>query len=125
MIDALAGALLGDLVVLAQEGRCCWDESGGDAGKRGLTMRALSSLVALVSLALTVVLLPVPGGAFFAMVTFGLFLLALVHQALSGLDAWDAETTEQAVREVAEAEGAKLGQVAQPLRAALPGRGTS
>lgn len=42
-------------------------------------MRALSSLVALVSLALTIILLlPVPGGALFAMVTFGLFLLALV-----------------------------------------------
>jgi glutamyl-tRNA synthetase len=52
-------------------------------------------------------------------------LLALVHQALSGLDAWDAEATERAVREVAEAEGVKLGQVAQPLRAALTGRATS
>ena len=29
------------------------------------------------------------------------------------------------MREVAEAEGAKLGQVAQPLRAALTGRATS
>ena len=28
---------------------------------------------------------------------------------------WSAEATEQAVREVAEAEGVKLGQVAQPL----------
>ena len=33
-----------------------------------------------------------------------------------------AEATEQAVREVAEARGVKLGQVAQPLRAALTGR---
>ena len=31
----------------------------------------------------------------------------------------------EAVREVAEAEGVKLGQVAQPLRAALTGRATS
>jgi glutamyl-tRNA synthetase len=38
---------------------------------------------------------------------------------------WTAEGTEQAVREVAEAEGVKLGQVAQPLRAALTGRATS
>jgi glutamyl-tRNA synthetase len=52
-------------------------------------------------------------------------LLALVHAALAGLDAWDAEATERAVREVAEAEGVKLGQVAQPLRAALTGRATS
>lgn len=48
-------------------------------------MRALSSLVALVSLALTIILLPVPGGALFAMVTFGLFLLALVG-VIGGMD---------------------------------------
>ena len=52
-------------------------------------------------------------------------LLALVHARLSALAEWSAEATEQAVREVAEAEGAKLGQVAQPLRAALTGRATS
>jgi glutamyl-tRNA synthetase len=52
-------------------------------------------------------------------------MLALVHTALAKLAAWSAEATEQAVREVAEAEGAKLGQVAQPMRAALTGRATS
>jgi glutamyl-tRNA synthetase len=52
-------------------------------------------------------------------------MLALVHAALSELADWNAEATEQAVREVAEAEGVKLGQVAQPLRAALTGRATS
>jgi glutamyl-tRNA synthetase len=52
-------------------------------------------------------------------------LLAAVVEALSRLDAWTAQTTEQAVREVAEAKGVKLGQVAQPLRAALTGRATS
>lgn len=52
-------------------------------------------------------------------------LLALVHFALSRLPEWSQETTEQAVREVAEARGVKLGQVAQPLRAALTGRATS
>ncbi len=52
-------------------------------------------------------------------------LLALVHTALAALGDWTAEATEQAVREVAEAEGVKLGQVAQPLRAALTGRATS
>jgi len=52
-------------------------------------------------------------------------LLALVHAALSRIAEWSAEATEQAVREVAEAEGVKLGQVAQPLRAALTGRATS
>jgi glutamyl-tRNA synthetase len=52
-------------------------------------------------------------------------LLARVHRQLSSLPDWTAETTEQAVREVAVAEGVKLGQVAQPLRAALTGRATS
>jgi glutamyl-tRNA synthetase len=52
-------------------------------------------------------------------------LLTLVHRRLSQLGKWSPEETEQAVREVAEAEGVKLGQVAQPLRAALTGRATS
>ena len=52
-------------------------------------------------------------------------LLALVHRQLSALPEWTQEATERAVREVAEAEGVKLGQVAQPLRAALTGRATS
>jgi glutamyl-tRNA synthetase len=52
-------------------------------------------------------------------------LLARVHQALSALPEWTEGATEQAVREVAEALGVKLGQVAQPLRAALTGRATS
>ena len=44
---------------------------------------------------------------------------------LEGLDGWSAAATEGAVRAEAEATGAKLGQVAQPLRAALTGRSTS
>ncbi|HEY0627072.1 MAG TPA: glutamate--tRNA ligase [Allosphingosinicella sp.] len=52
-------------------------------------------------------------------------LLALVHARLSAIADWSAEATEQAVREVAEGAGVKLGQVAQPLRAALTGRATS
>jgi len=52
-------------------------------------------------------------------------LLAFVHAALSSVTDWTAEATEQAVREVAESKGVKLGQVAQPLRAALTGRATS
>ena len=38
---------------------------------------------------------------------------------------WTAEAAEQAVRGYAERKGAKLGAVAQPLRAALTGRTTS
>lgn len=42
-----------------------------------------------------------------------------------GLADWTAETTEAAVREYVAESGAKLGQVAQPLRAALTGQLTS
>ena len=38
---------------------------------------------------------------------------------------WNHDALEQSVREVAEAEGVKLGKLAQPLRAALTGRTTS
>ena len=44
---------------------------------------------------------------------------------LEALEPFDAQTTEAAVRAYAEEAGVKLGQVAQPLRAALTGRATS
>ncbi|WP_081987906.1 glutamate--tRNA ligase [Sphingomonas sp. 37zxx] len=52
-------------------------------------------------------------------------LLGALHTRLDALPGWDTEALEAAVREVAEAEGVKLGAVAQPLRAALTGRKTS
>ncbi len=42
-----------------------------------------------------------------------------------GATAWDAAALESAVRTFAEAEGVKLGKVAQPLRAALTGSAAS
>ena len=51
--------------------------------------------------------------------------LARVHAALDAVQHWDTDVLEAAVRQVAEATGLKLGQVAQPLRAALTGRRTS
>lgn len=51
-------------------------------------------------------------------------LPALVDR-LDRVSDWSAATTEEAVRLYAEETGTKLGQVAQPLRAALTGRGTS
>ena len=44
---------------------------------------------------------------------------------LSSLPEWTPEALENAVREVSEDLGLKLGKVAQPLRAALTGRATS
>jgi glutamyl-tRNA synthetase len=52
-------------------------------------------------------------------------MLVRIYAVLTALDEWSAATTEAAVRGVAETAGAKLGQVAQPLRAALTGRATS
>jgi glutamyl-tRNA synthetase len=52
-------------------------------------------------------------------------LLYDVARELAVVEPWSAETTEQAVRTFAEQKGAKLGAVAQPLRAALTGRTTS
>lgn len=51
--------------------------------------------------------------------------LAALLPALEALPAWTAAATEGAVRQFAEANGLKLGQIAQPLRAALTGRATS
>jgi glutamyl-tRNA synthetase len=53
---------------------------------------------------------------------------ALVAEILPDLEAvepWTAEAAEQAVRSYAERKAAKLGSVAQPLRAALTGKTTS
>jgi glutamyl-tRNA synthetase len=52
-------------------------------------------------------------------------LLAEVGAELTAVEPWTPEATEQAVRTFAERKGAKLGTVAQPLRAALTGRTTS
>ena len=73
-------------------------------------MNALSSLVALVALGLTIAFLPIIGGALFAMVFFGLFVLALVG-VLAGVDDHtvrqkDAPTTRPG-GETAQARGAK------------------
>ncbi|RZK96894.1 MAG: glutamate--tRNA ligase, partial [Methylobacterium sp.] len=51
--------------------------------------------------------------------------LAAILPALEALPDWNAAATEAAVRHFAETAGLKLGQVAQPLRAALTGRTTS
>jgi glutamyl-tRNA synthetase len=52
-------------------------------------------------------------------------LLSRIHTALDAVADWDTEALENAVRQVAEDAGVKLGQVAQPLRAALTGKRTS
>jgi glutamyl-tRNA synthetase len=52
-------------------------------------------------------------------------MLDEIAQALEAVEPWTAAVAEQAVRTFADRKGAKLGSVAQPLRAALTGRTTS
>ncbi len=47
--------------------------------------------------------------------------LKKLHSLLSGIDGWSVENIENSVKTFAETELLKLGQVAQPLRAALCG----
>ena len=51
--------------------------------------------------------------------------LGKLRERLAGIEDWSAPALEAAARALAEAEGAKLGQLAQPLRAALTGRTVS
>jgi glutamyl-tRNA synthetase len=55
----------------------------------------------------------------------GRLVLTELLPRLAGLAEWSAASAETVVRSYAEEEGAKLGAVAQPLRAALTGRATS
>jgi glutamyl-tRNA synthetase len=52
-------------------------------------------------------------------------ILAQLRNELRRVDPWTAETTERAIRDFAQRFGMKLGNIAQPLRAALTGRTTS
>jgi glutamyl-tRNA synthetase len=52
-------------------------------------------------------------------------LLQEIEPELAAVEPWTAEATERAVRAFAERKAAKLGAIAQPLRAALTGRTTS
>lgn len=51
--------------------------------------------------------------------------LGALHSRLAALPEWNAAAADAAVRAEAEARGAKLGALAQPLRAAVTGRTTS
>ena len=52
-------------------------------------------------------------------------ILGKIVDKLKPIETWNAETTEQAIRQLAEEEGLKLGKIAQPLRAALTGTNVS
>ena len=55
----------------------------------------------------------------------GVGRLARAREALAGADRWEADALEAAARAAAEADGLKLGALAQPLRAALTGQAVS
>ncbi|WP_434051732.1 MAG: glutamate--tRNA ligase [Roseibium sp.] len=52
-------------------------------------------------------------------------ILRELHTVLELVNGWDADALEAAVKSFAEQKDLKLGKVAQPIRAALTGRGTS
>lgn len=52
-------------------------------------------------------------------------LLSATYRRLAALAKWEPGSVEAAIRDTAESSGAKLGKLAQPLRAALTGRTTS
>ncbi|CTQ54790.1 Glutamate--tRNA ligase [Roseibium album] len=52
-------------------------------------------------------------------------ILGELHDTLNGVVDWTSENLETSVKTYAEEKELKLGKVAQPLRAALTGRGTS
>jgi glutamyl-tRNA synthetase len=93
------------------------------AGMAGLKPRA-STLVDLAERAnFYVVARPIPLDANAAKLLDGPARerLAALAQALGALKSWDEAGLEATVRAQAEAAGVKLGQLAQPLRAALTG----
>ena len=47
--------------------------------------------------------------------------MASLSSSLESLNVWERDALEACVREFAEANGLKLGQIAQPLRASLTG----
>jgi glutamyl-tRNA synthetase len=51
--------------------------------------------------------------------------LGALHTRLAAIQKWSADAADAAVRAEAEAQGVKLGAIAQPLRAAVTGRTTS
>jgi glutamyl-tRNA synthetase len=55
----------------------------------------------------------------------GIFFLGKARNAMARVTEWDMATLEETVRVVAQEADVGLGKVAQPLRAALTGRGTS
>ncbi|MEX1108149.1 MAG: glutamate--tRNA ligase [Dongiaceae bacterium] len=57
--------------------------------------------------------------------TEGIARLKLLADAFATVPTWDVETLETVARNLAEAQGWKLGQIAQPLRAALTGAAVS
>jgi len=52
-------------------------------------------------------------------------LLHEISPELDGVENWSVSATEEVVRAFAQRKGIKLGNIAQPLRAALTGRTTS
>jgi glutamyl-tRNA synthetase len=69
--------------------------------------------------------LPIDEAAAALLTVDGRALLRAAHHALADVSAWKQDALEEAIRQVADAAGVKLGKLAQPLRASLTGRTAS
>jgi glutamyl-tRNA synthetase len=69
--------------------------------------------------------IPMDDAATKLLATAGPDLLRRIRSAFAQVDDWQAATLEGAARTVAEAESVKLGQIAQPMRAAMTGAAQS
>ena len=64
-------------------------------------------------------------GGFDEVTSVGRKHLAALHKKFTAIKDWESRSLEEATRAYVEESGAKLGNVAQPLRAALTGRAVS
>ncbi len=93
------------------------------AGMGGLKVRAktLKELAGLAAFYIRARPLPIEDKAARLLTGDARSLLGRLLGPLGAVEPWSAENVEPAIRAVAEAEATKLGNVAQPLRAALTG----
>ena len=97
------------------------------AGMGGLKVRAktLKELADLAAFYVRTRPLPIEEKAARLLSEDARSLLGRALGPLAAVEPWSAEQVEAAIRALAEAEGTKLGNVAQPLRAALTGSSVS
>ncbi len=120
LIDTKVGGVIGR--DLTADDRNLLQRSMSELKKRAANLNDLasSSLFLLRSRPI-----PMDDGAAKLLASAGLGNLARARAALAGVADWSVPALETAARALAEAEAVKLGQIAQPLRAAVTGSSQS